>query len=324
MSITIKMRTNMIKKFFIYISFFVPIFLASCDLDGEPDQREDKEVKIIEVFPDSVRQYMIEQDSLKRGLISMIDTLTAEMNASKKEIEQLQTEIKEIKSPGGVMAILAFCSLLFSISAILMSVIRTRKKVDRWEFKELTRQMVKEHLKELEFRMNRAENDIRGKGNGLSSSSHATSTKDSIDKQLQDIYSRLSKIENNNNVVTSNSPSYDYYTSKESAIAKEPDFLRTGYAKVNSSKYFVEIFNSQQEDCVYKIKFINKEEGEFDIISLSKIKTINDLKEVLELASGSCLLNEATTYTVIEKGRCKKIDDNTWEVTKKLVIKANK
>ena len=317
------MQTNMIKKFFICIFFFAPILIASCDWGDESDKREDKEIKTIEVFPDSVRLYMIEQDSLKRGLISKIDTLTTEMNASKKEIEQLQAEIKEIKSPGRVMAILALCSLLFSISAIIMSVIRTRKKVDRWDVKEMTRQMVKEQLKDLEFRMNRAENDIRGKGNGLSSS-HVTSTKDSIEKQLQDLSSRLIKLENYNNVASSYSSSYDNYTSKDSTTAKELDYLRTGYAKVNSSKYFVEIFNSQQEDCVYKIKFINKEEGEFDIISLSKIKTINDLKEVLELAPGSCLLNEATTYTVIEKGRCKKIDDNAWEVTKKLVIKANK
>lgn len=100
--------------------------------------------------------------------------------------------------------------------------------------------------------------------------------------------------------------------------------MRVGYAKVNSSKYFVEIFNSQHEDCVYKINFVNKEEGEFDIISLSKIKTINDLKEVLDLASGSCLLNEASSHIVVERGRCKKIDDNTWEVTKKLVIKVFK
>ena len=144
---------------------------------------------------------------------------------------------------------------------------------------------------------------------------------------------RLGRLERINNTPSSNTSSYDKhsfdkqndkYSAQNTIVAQEPAYTRMGYAKVNSSKYFVEIYDSQQEDCVYKINFTNKEEGEFDIISLGKIKTINDLKEVLDFADGSCLLNEATSHKVVEKGLCKKIDENTWEVTKKLVIKVFK
>ena len=323
MSITIKTRTNMNKKFFIYIFFLVPILCASCDWFNESGKKEDREVKAIEVFPDSVRQYLIEQDSLKRGLISKIDTLTTELNTSKKEIEQIQSEIKELKSPGRVIVVLALCSFLLSIVAIILSIIRTNKKVEKQEVKDMTREMVREQVNGLEFRMTRAESNIKEIGKSPSNSK-TTSVNSSVDKRLQDLELRLSRIERSNNATPSNISSYDNHSFIETTAAKESEFMRTGYAKVNSSKYFVEIFNSQQEDCVYKIKFSNKEEGEFDIISLGKIKTINDLKEVLDLAPGSCLLNEASTHTVVEKGRCKKIDDNTWEVTRKLVIKVFK
>ena len=83
-------------------------------------------------------------------------------------------------------------------------------------------------------------------------------------------------------------------------------------------------FDDEEIKLFRKVYAEGKEEGEFDIISLGKIKTINDLKEVLDLAPGSCLLNEASSHIVVEKGRCKKIDDSTWEVTKKLVIKVFK
>ena len=322
MSIIIKTQTNMNKKFFIYIFFLVPVLCASCDWINESERKESKEVKTIEVFPDSVRQYLIEQDSLKRGLISKIDTLTTELNASKKEIEQLQSEIKELKSPGRILFILAFLSLLLSFIAIAVSILRAGKKADRREVENSVRS-IKDQVKNLEYRMTRAESNVKEIAKD-SSVNRATSSNMLADRRFMDFESRLSKIERSQSVVTSNSPSNINHSSQETTAAKEPEFMRTGYAKVNSSKYFVGIFDSQQEDCVYKIRFINKEEGEFDIISLGKIKTINDLKEVLDFAPGSCLLNEASTHTVVDKGQCKKIDDNTWEVTKKLVIKVFK
>ena len=327
------------KKFFIYIFLLVPILCSSCDWFNDSDRKEKINVKKIEVLPDSVRQYLIKQDSLKHELIFKIDTLTMELNASKKEMEQLRLEIKEIKSPGRVLVVLAIGSMLLSIIALLLSVIRTNKKVDKWEIENMEKQLDK-HIKDLDFRMTRAECGISGVGK------NSAPTNGLVEKRISDLDVRLSRIERLNNTLLSNTHSSNTHSSnthssnthssnptsydnslsraQDTPVVKAPEFVRTGYAKVNSSKYFVGIFDSQQEDCVYKINFINKEEGEFDIISLGKIQTINDLKEVLELAPGSCLLNEASTHVVEEKGRCKKIDDNTWEVTKKLVIKVFK
>jgi hypothetical protein len=100
--------------------------------------------------------------------------------------------------------------------------------------------------------------------------------------------------------------------------------IKHGYAQMHTGKYLVDIVESNQESCVYSLTFTSEESAEFDIISLEKIKTINDLRDILDLASGSCLLNEASSHIVVRKGKCRKIDDNTWEVTRKLVIKVFK
>ena len=316
------------KKFFVYIFFFVPILCTSCDWFDDPEMQDKDDVTKMEGISPAFKQRLNEQDSLFSESTFKNDSLIADLNQYKGFVEDSQSEIKELKSPSHVWACFVLFALLLSIIAIVLSILRTNKKVDKWEVKEMAKQMIKEQVKDLEYRMNRAESNIKEIGKG-SSTSKTTSANTLIDKRLVDLDIRLSRIERNSNSAQSNSHSYDNYlydnfSSQETTPAKEPEYMRTGYAKVNSSKYFVEIFNSQQEDCVYKINFINKEEGEFDIISLGKIKTINDLKEVLDLTPDSCLLNEASRHEVVDKGQCKKIDGNTWEVTKKLVIKVFK
>ena len=253
----------------------------------------------------------------------MIDTLTIELNASKDEIGQLKSAIYELKSPSSFFVILASCSLLFSIIAIIMLIIRTNKKADKWEVKDITKELVREQIKGLDIRMMRIESDIKGLGKSSLASKMPCSS-NSYDKQILDIELRLGRIEKSFNVASSNFHTYDNHSSQETTAAKESEIMRTGYAKVNDHEYFTEIIESKQEGCVYVIKFISKDEGEFDIISLDKIRSVNDLKEVVDITPDSCLLSEAIDYKLIEKGRCKKVDEKLWEVTKKLTIKVFK
>ena len=87
------------KKFFIYIFFLVPILCTSCEWFNGSEIKDNKTVKNIAEFPDSVRKYLVEQDSLNNELISKIDTLTRALNTSKNDLKQLQSEIKESRSP---------------------------------------------------------------------------------------------------------------------------------------------------------------------------------------------------------------------------------
>ena len=135
----------------------------------------------------------------------------------------------------------------------------------------------------------------------------------------------MNRIERKNSVEPSNQSSYINPISTNTATNQEVETIRKEYAKANSGKFLVQITDSQQEGCVYVINFVNKEEGKFDIVSLAKIKPVNDIMDVIELAPGSCSLEDATTYNVIDKGLCRKVEGKpAWEVTKKLIIKVTK
>ena len=315
------MRTNMNKNLFIYIFLIVSVLFVSCNWPPEPEEQTSQDEKRSEVISDELRERFNEQDSLSRELVGKIDLFTSELRYSKMKVENLQSEVKELKTPGQLLAGIALFSLLLGIVAIVVAIIRTNKKVERWEVKDMLKQMYREQIKDLEYRMTRAETNIKELDKDRSTLK-STPIDNSFDKRLIDLEKRMRRIEHYGTDKFSDS-SYSH-SSTASYVAHEPDMIKIGYAKVNSKQFFVDILSSKQEDCVYIIKFISKELGEFDIISLDKIKSINGIKDVVELTSDSCQLEEATNYNVIEKGRCKKADEKVWEVTKKLTIKVFK
>ena len=303
------------KKFFIYIYFLIPIFCTSCEWFNDPEKQDKADVTKLEGISPALKQRLNEQDSLYSELVSKIDSLTAGLNQSKRDIEELQSELK---SPSRILACLVLFALLLSIIAIVLSMIRTNKKVDKWEVKDVIKQVVKQ-VKDLEFRMTRAEGDIKGIGKG------SVPTSSFVDKRLSDLDLRLSRIEKNDSSESSNRSLYVNQIPTNTVTNQESETNRKEYAKANSGKFLVQITDSQQEGCVYVINSINKEEGEFDIISLAKIKPVNDIMDVVELAPGSCSIENAMNYNVIEKGLCKKVEGKpVWEVTKKLIIKVTK
>lgn len=316
------MQNNMNKNFIIYIFVLAPILFASCDRPNEPVRDNTVNVTKMGGISPTLKQHLKEQDSLYCELVLKIDSLTTGLNYSKSYIEELQSEVKELKSPSRMLVVLVLFSILLSIVAIILSIIKTNKKVDKWEVQNVTRQMVREQVKDLEYRMTRAENNVKEIGKDVSASK-ATPSGIGIDKRIMDLDKRLSKIERNNSIDSSTQSSYVHSFSNSSNTSNsETETYRKEYAKANSGKFLVQIADSQQEGCVYVINYINKVEGMFDIISLAKIKPVNDIMDVIELAPGSCSLENATNYNVIDRGLCKKVEGKpAWEVTKKLIIK---
>lgn len=74
-----------------------------------------------------------------------------------------------------------------------------------------------------------------------------------------------------------------------------------GYANINSGNIFTKIFDSAQESCVFSIKFKSANKGEFNIISLDKIKSRNMWQEIVEY-TGS--IEEATSFKIEDYGIC--------------------
>lgn len=307
------------KYLIIYMFILIPILCSSCDWFNQTGiPNEDNFTKIESISP-ALKQHIKEQDSLYSELVLKIDSLTNGLNTSKSDIEKLQYEIQELKSPGSLLTSFAIFSLILSLFALIISYSRTSNKVDKTKVAESFKR-VDDHFKKIDQRMIKAESDIRDVGKNTSTSK--SDYPNSIDEKLFDLERKIKELERAQAISAMGYSSNNHCT--DNYVNSIPETVKTGYAKVNSGKYFVELFNSKQEDSIYTIRIVNTDEGEFDIISLDKIKTINDLKDVVELAPGSCLLEEATSYKVIDIGLCQRVDDKAWVITKKLIIKVFK
>ena len=321
------------KILLIVFSAVIVMSISSCNTKGERQKNDDNsDITKIEAISDSLKRFLKEQDSLSQGLVVKIDTIALALNNTKTQIETLKSEINEIKSPGKTVLIMAFVSFLLGATSIVLIIILFSKKVGKREIIDVIRGYIDDPRTNLSKRFVKIEFDIKNIKNNQSNIDAArqeppirnngdnavnTRLQVELEKQRKAFYGYEQRVETNT----------DYCKSQETIkiVDKiEQPFKKSAYALIHTGKYLVNIVETKQESCVYSLNFISDESAEFDIISLEKIKTINDLKDVIDIAQGSCLLEQATNYVVIEKGKCKKFDDNTWEVVNKLVIKVSK
>ena len=79
--------------------------MSSCSFfDDDKSSKETTEVRTIVELPDSIKQKIVEQDALMTELLNKVDTLTAELNATKTENAELKEKVAELKSPKSTWA----------------------------------------------------------------------------------------------------------------------------------------------------------------------------------------------------------------------------
>lgn len=297
---------------------------SSCELfSGKVDDPQvDSKVEIqkIEVLPDSIKNKMIEQDSLVRNLIAKIDSLTLGLNETQSNVSDIKSNVENLKSPNKLWNFISIVAFIIGVTALVMSIFKSKglKRLDVENiFSDCMDQSTR--IKAMKNQIENLQSSSRG------SSSHGNK------QQPSDVESRLNSLEvtmkqvvdyiNNStkpNISSQGEPdnhNYDYsYNYNE-----QPSFVKAGYAKLNRQNYFFDIFESNQEGCVYKIQFKSPTKGEFDLISLDKIKSRNGWQDIIEY-EGPCTMAEATSYRLISPGVIEKYDSKTWEVKKKLKI----
>ena len=99
----------------------------------------------------------------------------------------------------------------------------------------------------------------------------------------------------------------------------KPASVHTEYAMHTKTDVFGDVAPSRQEGSLYVITSTQEGKGEFDIISLAKLKNQDGWDKVVD-CSGDCRLADATRYEVESPGLCEKVDGG-WKVTGKLKIK---
>ena len=268
----------------------------------------------IEGISPEIRNKFATQDTLMNALVLKVDTLAQALTLAQKANAELKGQMEKLESPKRTWSYMTLASFILAIIAFILSLLKkgvSREKIDDIFSYNLDKS---KRIAELKVAVNQLQF-------GLNSNKASQSKNIS----LQELYARLISIEselsrmsrkqdeNHNTSSSSNSHHQEQFNH-----VKEQDFIKMRYANINSGKNFTKIFDSPQESCVFSIKLKSASKGEFNIISLDKIKSRNMWQEIVDY-TGS--IEDATSFTVEEYGICEQYDDVTWQITKKLKIK---
>ena len=292
--------------------------LLSCDLfEDEWPTTETEGVKTIVELPVSVKQKIVEQDSLMTELLNKVDTLTKELNSTKAENAELKKEIDELESPKSTWPFISISAFLLGLIALVFALLKPTGLKEE-DIIDIVKDCIdsSRKIKELQVSVN----------NFLSSSQHSnrmsqatSSNTPNSEARLRQLESRMAQVTEVVNKITT--PAQQEISPHQETFKTHFDYeyQKVGYAKVDTDMYFTTIYGSNQEGCVFKITFTSQSKGKFNIIALDKIQSRNDWQQKVECSGVS--IKEATDFRLEEEGVCEKIDEINWKVTKPLKIR---
>lgn len=291
----------------------VILALSSCDVFNDKKQSQDTKdnATTIEGISQEIKDKIAAQDTLMSALVLKVDTLAQALTQTQKENAELKAQVTKLESPKSTWGYMTLAAFAIAIIALILSLLKkgiSREEVDKIFSHNLDKS---QRMAELKVAVSQLKS---GQNNRIPLS--VNTSLQNLDVRLQIVESTLSRSKLNE---VHNMPLSTVTNSQNlSRQSKEPEYLKMGYANINSGCIFTKILDSAQEGCVFSIKFKSATKGEFNIISLDKIKSRNMWQEIVEY-TGS--IEDATSFKVEEYGICEKYDDVTWQVTKKLKIK---
>lgn len=281
--------------------------LSSCDVFNDKKQSQDIKDKAttVEGISQEIKDKIAAQDTLMSALVLKVDTLAQALTQAQKENVELQAQVTKLESPKSTWGYMTLAVLAIAIIALILSLLKkgiSKEEVDKIFSQNLDKS---QRMAELKIAVSQLKSELNNR----------ILLSKELDVRLQTVESTLSSMLNE----VHNMPLPTVTNSQDkSRQSKESEYLKIGYANINSGRIFTKILNSAQEGCVFSIKFKSAIKGEFNIISLEKIKSRNMWQEIVEY-TGS--IEDATSFKVEEYGICEKYDDVTWQVTKNLKIK---
>jgi len=288
--------------------------VSSCGLISEKTSQDstDNTTKV-EGISQEIKNKIAAQDTLMNTLVLKVDTLAQALTQAQKENAELKDQVAKLESPKRSWGFIMFSALAVAIVALILSLLKkgiSREKVDEIFSYNLDKS---KRIAELKVDVNRLKSEQNSKVPQTINASLQN-----IEKRLQTAESILSNLTSKPNEYNNNPHPANTRSQEQSRQYKEPEYLKKGYANINSGSNFTKIFDSAQESCVFSITFESATKGEFNIISLDKIKSRNMWQEIVEYTGA---IEDATSFKVEEYGICEKYDDVTWQVTRKLKIK---
>lgn len=280
--------------------------MAGCD-NNQPTQ-PDSNVSNIEMLSGSIKQQLVKQDSLSKELLHQVDILTTELNSAKSEIEQLRANVEQKETQGFLWNILPLIiGCLALIIAIIVGVC-TRHDVE----KDDVRSIFNEHMRNIGLSDVKRNVQLLMNNRNQQKVSNNVSIDDivALEQRIKTLESKIANVGRPPVLPTPKNPD-------------EPHMGKHLYANSNSKEYFTNVLETKQDTCVYVIDLNSATKGEFDIISIEKIKQRNGWDSVIEY-TGDCTINEAKSFKTNKRGKCEKVSDGTWKVIEKLKITISK
>ncbi len=305
------------KLYSIIICMIAIMVMSSCSFfDDDKSSKETTKVRTIVELPDSIKQKIVEQDALMTELLNKVDTLTAELNATKTENAELKEKVAELKSPKSTWAYVSMGTFVLGLIALLFALFRP-KGIKEEKVYEIVKECLdnSHRIKELQVHVNNLLSAQRSSRNSQTGSSYAPKT----DSRLYQLENQMSQVFAAVNKMTALAQSTTQTHADTLKPRKDAEYQKVGYAKNDTGTYFTTIYESNQEGCVFKISFMSPAKGRFNIISLDKIQSRNDWQQKIECSGIS--IKEASDFRIEEEGLCEKIEENTWQVTKPLKIR---
>ena len=307
------------KLFNLIVCLVAISMLSSCDFFKDKEANKDTQVNAttVEGISQEIKNKIAAQDTLMNALVLKVDTLAQELTLAKTENAELKAQVEKLESPKSTWGYMTLASLVAAVIALVLSLLRkgvSREKVDEIFSYNLDKS---KRIAELKVAVSQLQSEIN---NNRVSQSVNTSLQN-LDVRLRSVESFIARLNSKPNEVYNMPTSSVSHRQEQPRKPQEPEYIKKGYANINSGDIFTKIFDSAQESCVFSIEFKSAAKGEFNIISLDKIKSRNMWQEIVEY-TGS--IEDATSFKVEDYGICEKYDDVTWQVTKKLKIKLQK
>lgn len=304
------------KKVYSLIVLTAVLALSSCDFFSEKQPVQDTvdSAATVEGISKEIKNKIAAQDTLMNALVLKVDTLAQALSQAQKENAELKVQVAKLESPKSTWGYMTLASLIIAIIALVLSLLRkglSREKVDEIFCNNLDKS---KRIAELKVAVSQLQPGLNGNRVSLS----VNTSLQNLDTRLRSVESSVSRLSSKTNETQNSSNPSVTHRQEQLRQTKDLEYLRMGYANINSGNIFTKIFDSAQESCVFSIKFKSANKGEFNIISLDKIKSRNMWQKIVEY-TGS--IEEATSFKVEDYGICEKYDDVTWQVTKKLKIK---
>lgn len=253
------------------------------------------------VLSDSLKQHLLKQDSLSNELVQKVDSLTINLNSASNDIKVLKDKEQTLSLLKDILPLAV--GVIALIVAICVAV-RISNRISK----------MNGTIQKLESENKRSQEEKQSSVNNYRSQNMSKNQNEEISCLKSEITRLRNEIES---LKKANTPVATY--------KKVESFqTKTLYAGKNSKKYFINPTDVKQETSVFKITLKSQNQGEFDIISIDKIRQRNDFELVVDFQGDNCLLNEAKRCETIQPGLCVKRPDGFWEVISKLKIKISK